>query len=344
MKKLRLTALVLALVLIAAFIPGCGKTETTASPSPSPTASESPSPTPDTRETIKLGLLKGPTGVGAAKLLSDNDMNETANIYDVTLAAEPTELVSAIVAGTVDIAAVPTNLAASLFNKTDRGVQLLALNTLGVLYILENGDTVHSISDLAGKTLYATGQASNPEYILDYILRAAGLEPGVDVDIEYKESAELVTLMAAGEVSLAMLPVPAATTVLMKNSDVRSAIDLTEAWNDVVEDGTLTMGCVIVRKDFADEHHDLVNSFLDEYGASIDYVENNVDEAAAMVAQYGITASEEIAKAAIPDCNLTFVTGTDMRDQLQEYYMALYQADPASVGGSIPDDAFYYVP
>lgn len=344
MKKLRLTALILALVLIAAFIPGCKKTGATASPSPSPAVSESPSPAPDTRETIKLGLLKGPTGVGAAKLLSDNDMNETANIYDVTLAAEPTELATAIAAGTLDIAAVPTNMAASLFQKTDRGVQLLALNTLGVLYILENGDTVHSVSDLAGKTLYATGQASNPEYVLNHILRAAGLEPGEDVTIEYKESAELVTLMAAGEVDLAMLPVPAATTVLMKNSSVRSAVDLTEAWDDVVESGTLTMGCVIVRKDFADEHHDLVNAFLDEYGASIDYVKNNVDEAAAMVAQYGITASEEIAKAAIPDCNLTFVTGTDMREEIRGYYEALYQADPSSIGGSNPDDDFYYVP
>jgi len=165
--------------------------------------------------------------MGAAKLLSDNDSGSAAASYNVTLGSDPAnDIVPKLINGELDLAAIPTNLAAALYNRTGGEIQLLALNTLGVLHILENGESVHSLADLAGKTLYATGQGANPEYVLNYLLEQNGLTPGVDVTIEWKASDELTALMASGEAALGMLPVPAATSVMMQNQDVRDAIDL----------------------------------------------------------------------------------------------------------------------
>ena len=255
-----------------------------------------------------------------------------------------TEISPNLINGTLDIAAVSTNLASTLYHRTEGGVQLLALNTLGVLYILENGDSVRSVSDLAGRTIYATGQASNPEYVLNHLLRQNGLEPGEDVDIQWRTSDEVTALMAAGEIDLCMLPVPAATAVQLQNDQVRAALDLTQLWDELDSGSVLTMGCVVVRTEFAQENPEAVAAFLEEYAASIDFVSSDPEAAAPMVARFGITASEEIALAAIPDCSLVCITGADMRDSIQGYYEVLAAADPASIGGAIPDDAFYYIP
>lgn len=343
---------VLCLALLLALLAGCtGTQEPSGSPSadPAETSSEQPSPSAEpsqsTGETVRLAVLKGPTGVGAAKLLSDNEAGTTANHYEVTVAADPaTEISPKLINGELDIAAVSTNLASTLYHKTEGGVQLLALNTLGVLYILENGDSISSIADLAGRTVYATGQASNPEYVLNYLLRENGLEPGSDVTVEWKTSDELTALAASGQAEVCMLPVPAATAVQLQNPDMRTALDLTEVWNETTSDGVLTMGCIVVRTQFAQEHPEAVAAFLEEYTASIDFVSSDPEQAAPMVAQFGITASEQIALAAIPDCSLVCITGDDMRDSIQGYYEVLFAADPTSIGGSIPDDAFYYLP
>lgn len=351
MKK-RMLSLGLALAMALSLLSGCGGAPAdptpvpTAEPTPSPSAEASPSPSASAGgDVVRLAMLNGPTGVGAAKLLADSDAGETLNQYEVTLASDPaTEIAPALSNGTLDIAAISTNLAANLYQKGV--VQVLALNTLGVLYILENGDTVHSMADLAGKTIYATGQGSNPEYVLNYLLEQNGLTPGEDVTIEWKASDELTSLMASGQIDLCMLPVPAATAVMNKNADVRSALDLTEEW-DAATDGqsVLTMGCVVARTGFIQEHPEAVQNFLTEYAASIAYVSNpdNLEEAAKLVAQYGITASEEIALKAIPDCNLVCITGDAIREGIQGYYEVLFEADPASIGGAIPDDQFYYL-
>ena len=347
MKKLLSLMLALGLVLGLA---ACGpreapETETTPPASESP-AAESPAPeteTPSSEGTeINLGLLNGPTGMGAAKLLADNDAGETVNHYTVTLGSDPAnEIVPKLNSGELDIAALPTNVAANLYNKTGK-VQLLALNTLGVLHILENGDTVNTLADLSGRTLYAINQGTNTEYVLDYLLTQNGLDPETDVDIQWRTSEEVTSLMASGEIDLCMLPVPAATTVLMQNADVRDAVDLSDAWEESGAAGTFTMGCVVVRTEFAREHPEAVAAFLSEYEASINFIKDNPEEGAALIEQYGIVPKAAVAQAAIPQANMIFTAGADMKS-ISSYYEVLFAADPESIGGSIPDDAFYYI-
>jgi NitT/TauT family transport system substrate-binding protein len=298
---------------------------------------------PAERTKVNLAVLKGNTGMSAVKLLSDNEEGTTANDYAVTIAAAPDEVTGKLINGDLDIAALPTNVAATLYNKTDGGVQMLAVCGLGVLYVLEKGDTVHSVADLAGKTLYATGQGANPEYVLNYLLKQNGLEAGRDVTVEWRTADELSTLMASGEIDLAMMPVPAATGVVMKNPDVRFALDFTKEWDAVADHGVLTMSCVAVRTAFAQEHPEAVNAFLKEYAASVDYVKNNVEAGAELVAKYEITPNAKIAAAAIPQINLIYVDGEEMRDSIQGYFEVLSAADPKSIGGGIPADDFYYV-
>lgn len=324
--------LLLAAIIAAGLLSGCVPGGTAASLSPAE------------KMKISIAVLAGPTGMGAVQLMQESEAGTAANEYDFTVATAPDEITGKIISGELDLAAVPTNLAAVLYNKTGGDVQIAAVNTLGVLYILENGDTVQSMEDLRGKTVYATGQGSNPEYVLNYLLRENGLEPGVDVTVEYKASEELAALMASGGAELAMLPVPAATGVVLKNKDVRMALNLSEEWERVAGDGgsVLTQGCIIVQKAFAEEHPEALEAFLAEYSDSISYVAGNPAEAAKLVYQYGITGSEAIAVAAIPDSNLVYISGEDMKTSLDAYFQVLYTAAPASVGGELPDDGIYY--
>ena len=358
-----LTCLTLALSLAA-----CAKTEdqgtvtptpdavpsetTTPKPTPSPEPSESVAPA--VRETVRFAVLSGPTGVGAAKLMADSDAGESRNDYEVTVAADNAEIGAKLISGDLDIAAMASNVAATLYNKNDGGVQLLCLSTLGVLYILERGQgsftpTVTSLADLAGETIYATGQGANPEYVLDYLLSENGLDPDRDVTIVWQTAQEVQAAMLAGEARFAMLPVPAATATIAQSllssgneRQVQAALDLTEEWNKVAPDSVLTMTTVVVRTEFAQEHPEAVEAFLQDYRASIEYVNDNVDEAAELVAEYGIVTNANIAKLAIPDCNLVYIAGEDMKNQIRGYYEVLFAADPSSIGGAIPDDGFYY--
>ena len=335
--KQKLLSLGLSLALVLGLAAGCapkaGPEESPAPETSSPVAETPPAETVAPYQTIRLGLLNGPTGMGAAKLLSDSDAGETVNHYEYAIGSDPsTDIVPKLNNGELDIAAVPTNLAATLYNKAG-SIRLLALNTLGVLHILENGDTVHSMADLAGKTIYSINQGTNTEYVLNYLLEESGLTPGEDV----------TALMASGGIDLCMLPVPAATSVMMQNADVRDAIDLNDVWQEVGAAGTFTMGCVVARSDFVEEHPEAVDAFLTEYAASIAYVNEHPEEAAALVEQYGIVPKAAVAKAAIPQANMVCLTGDELKG-ISDYYEVLYAADPTSIGGAIPDDNFYYIP
>ena len=294
---------------------------------------------------IKIATLKGPTGMGMAKLMEDASVESAqGDRYEFSLAAAPDEITAQVVNGSVDIAAVPTNLASVLYQKTKGQIQVAALNTLGVLYLLENGETIQSVADLKGKTIGATGQGSTPEYVLDYILTKNGLDPEKDVTIVWKgEHSELAALMSAGEVDIGMLPEPNVTAVLSANSGVRSALNLTEEWNKVAgEDSTLTMGCIVVQKKFAEEHKDALNRFLKAYSESVEYVNTNLDEASQLVEKHGILPKAAVAKKAIPNCNITYIDGAAMKTSLSGFLKVLFDANPASIGGAMPDDAFYY--
>ena len=356
----KLLALTLSLALTAG-LAACSTqapAEDTTPPESTAPAAETQTPAAETAvpyQTVHLGLLSGPTGMGAAKMLADNDEayaqveagtyeGGTLLRYEVTLGSDPAnDIVPRLTNGELDIAAIPTNLAATLYNRTDGGIKLLALNTLGVLHILENGDTVNSLADLEGRTLYATGQGSNPEYVLNYLLEANGLDPAADVDIQWLASEELTARMASGDIDLCMLPVPAATTVMMQNSDVRDAIDLNDAWTESGAQGTFTMGCLVARTEWLEGNSELVPGILEEYAASIDYANSNPEEAAALIEQYGIVPKAAVAQAAIPQANMVCVTGEDMKG-IADYYQVLFDADPTSIGGAIPGEDFYYIP
>ena len=356
----KLLALTLSLALTAG-LAACSTqapAEDSAPPESTAPAAETQTPAAETAvpyQTVHLGLLSGPTGMGAAKMLADNDEayaqveagtyeGGTLLRYEVTLGSDPAnDIVPRLTNGELDIAAIPTNLAATLYNRTDGGIKLLALNTLGVLHILENGDTVNSLADLEGRTLYATGQGSNPEYVLNYLLEANGLDPAADVDIQWLASEELTARMASGDIDLCMLPVPAATTVMMQNSDVRDAIDLNDAWTESGAQGTFTMGCLVARTEWLEDNSELVPGILEEYAASIDYANSNPEEAAALIEQYGIVPKAAVAQAAIPQANMVCITGEDMKG-IADYYQVLFDADPTSIGGAIPGEDFYYIP
>lgn len=363
MKLKRVSALLLALVLALA-LAGCKKPAADPTPSPTVTPSESPAPTetaepsPDVtpeptpserveRTAVRLAVLSGPTGVGAARLLSEADDGTSKNDYQYVIAADNSELVAGLTKGEIDIATVASNVALNLYNKTEGGVRIIALGTRGVLHILEGkgGNSIQSVADLAGRTIYAPGQGANPEYILRYLLQQNGLDPDKDVTLVFADASEINAKLVSGDIDCAMLPVPAATAAIIKGAgQVRAAIDITEAWDEMDSGSELIMTAVVARTEFIEAHPEAVADFLAEYEASIDYVNTNVDAAAELIAGYGITPNAAIAKQAIPQCHLVFIAGEDMAPAISDYFMVLYEVDPAAVGGALPDDAIYYVP
>ena len=337
-------ALLLALMM-ALGLAACGaKTEPAGSAAPEGSA------VPEAAVTstdVNIAVLAGPTGIGAVGLMEANDALQTANNYTFTVASAPEDIVSGVANGSLDMAAVPTNLAATLYAKTEGGVQVAALNTYGVLYILENGETVNGFADLKGKTVYATGQGSNPEYVLEYLLTKNGLTWSLygseaDVQLQFLASEELTAGMVSGQYTLCMLPVPAVTAVTVQNPDVRIAMDLTAEWDALGTEGKLTQGCIVVRTAFAEEHPDAVQAFLEEYAASIESVLADPAHAGELCEQYGIVAKAPIATKAIPSCNLCCVTGADIRPVLEPFFQVMLDANPKSIGGALPGDDFYF--
>lgn len=284
--------------------------------------------------------LKGPTGMGLASLMDRAAKGETKNTYSFTLAGDPTAVSASVIKGETDIACVPVNLASVLYAKTNGEYVCVAVNTLGVLHILEAGDSVQSIADLAGKTLYATGLGSTPEYILNYILEANGLTGKVTV--EYKtEHSELAALLASGDVALGMLPEPNVTSAMLQNADLRLALDLTAEW-DKVSDTSAVQGCVIAKKAVIEANPDAFADFLADYADSVAFCNTDTETAAALCETYGIVPKAAVAERAYPNCNIVFVTGADMKAALSAFLEVLYAANPASIGGALPGADFYY--
>lgn len=351
MKLKKFSALLLALSLLFCITACGGETAPSDDPVPSDPVSAEESPSADVEAdlgTIRFTVLSGPTGVGASKLMADVDAGEAAHDYTYNICTANDEVTSMLLNGDTDIAAIASNVALNLYNKTDGGVTVIALGTLGVLHILEanGGQSIQSVADLAGKTILAPGQGANPEYILRYVLSENGLDPDEDVTIEfYTDASEITAKLLSGQADCAMLPVPAATAAIAKSEgSVRAALDLTAEWNALDNGSQLIMTAVVVRTEYLEANPQAVDAFLADYAASIDYVNENVTEAAELVANYGFAPSAAIAAKAIPQCNLVCITGADMQPAIDGYYSVLYAANPNSVGGSLPDDAFYYVP
>ncbi|TCL57290.1 NitT/TauT family transport system substrate-binding protein [Kineothrix alysoides] len=298
--------------------------------------------------TVRVMALKGPTAMGLVELMNESETGVVnGNDYEFTIAASADEVTPKLVQGETDIAAVPANLASVLYNNTDGQIRVLAINTLGVIYIVDTGDTVHSAADLKGKTIYASGKGATPEYALNYILIKNGIDPEKDVTIEWKsEHAECVAALAASEdEGIALLPQPFVTTAQIKNDRIRIALDLTQEWDKLQKDeetpSALLTGVIVARADFIEEHPEAVSAFMDSYKKSVDYVNGNVEEAAKLIEKFDIVPAA-VAQKALPYCNITFIEGAEMKDKLSGYLSVLLEQNEKSVGGEIPADDFYY--
>ena len=362
MKRNKLLAILLAAAMLLSLC-ACGTTDTapdasndpvedaaapdTAAPdttAPDTTVQPEPEveePTIDAELPIHVMTLNGTTGFGMAKLIADKTAGTAALNYNISVEADASNVTAALISGNVDIAALPTNAASVVYNKTEGAVQVLALNTLGVLYLVADGEaeTITSLADLEGKTVYAPAQ--NPSFIFQALCQKAGVN--VTVDNTYAQPADLRTAVAAGEVKLAVLPEPMVTIACAGNDKLVAALDLTAEWDAVYPAGSLVQGCVVVRKAFAEEHPAEIAKFLEEYEASINYLSQDTAAAAQMIVDAGIFAQAPVAQKAIPNCNLCFIAGADMQPALGEFLSIMYGVAAPSVGGAIPAEDFYYV-
>ena len=303
-----------------------------------PAATEAPAESEATEATLRIAGLKGPTTMGLVNLMAD----EVASSYDFTMYGAADEIVPLLVKGDLDAAAVPANLAATLYNKTNGAVEVACINTLGVLYIVENGETVNSVADLKGQTIVTTGKGTTPEYVLRYVLIENGVDPDSDVTIEYcSEATEALSKVQAGEATIAMLPQPFVTSALSQVEGLRVALDMNEEWQKVAGSKLVT-GVLVVRKDAVENDPEAFASFMEGYAASVEAANSDLEGTAALCEQYGVVAKAALAQKALPQCNIVFETGDEMKADLETYFNVLYAADPTSVGGTLPADDFYY--
>ena len=351
MKKLASLLLSAAMLLGLAACGGTSSSVTASSEATSEAASSSAASseaaaeenTLSTAGPVRIAGLKGPTTMGLVNLLPMQEDGSANLRYDLQLYGAADEIVPLLTKGELDMAAIPANLAATLYQKTEGAIQVMAVNTLGVLYVVEKGDTVQSVADLAGRTILSTGKGTTPEYVLRYILTQNGIDPDQDVTIEfYSEAAEVTAQMAVAEDAIAVLPQPYVTSASMQDDTLRVALDLTAEWEKVCDTQLIT-GVTVVRTAYAEEHPDVVAAFLEDYAASVDAANTDLDGTAALCEEQGVVAKAAIAKAALPECNIVCITGEDMKADVAGYAQVLYDADPASVGGTMPDDGFYYL-
>ncbi len=321
--------------------------ETSAQEAVSEEASEAPESEaqPENTEAVPaeytIASLKGPTTMGIVKLMTDSENGNTFNKYNVTIHAAADEIVAGVVSGNTDIANVPANLAAVLYNKTEGQIQVCSVNTLGVLYVVTTGDEITSVADLKGKTVYSTGKGTTPEYVFNHILRQNGLEPQTDVIIEYKsEAAECAAVMAESENAVAVLPQPYVTAAQLQNENIKIALSLTDEWAKVSTTPLIT-GVTTVQKSVAEENNGAFENFLSEYAASVNYVNENTDKAAELIGAYDIVKAP-VAKKALPYCNITLLRDDSMKTAVKGYWEVLFEADKTAVGGSMPDDSVFY--
>lgn len=320
----RRTAIVTAVALLALTLSSCGST-------------------PAEPTDIRIAGLRGPTSMGMVQLMESAEAGESFNNYTFEIAGSADELTPKLLKGELDIAAVPANLASVLYNNTEKAVQLLAINTLGVIYIVETGEEIQTFADLSGKTIYATGKGSTPEYALRYLLAENGVDPDTDITLEWKSEPTEVVATLADSGGIAMMPQPYVTVAQTQVDGLRIAVDFTQEWDALDNGSTLITGVLIVRTEFAQQYPEQIASFMEEYKASTEYVNANIPEAAQLVEKFGIVKAA-VAEKAIPYCYITYVAGEDMVEPMNGYLGVLFDQNPKAVGGSMPADDFYYVP
>ena len=363
---MRKTKALIIAALMAASLAGCSGTTTpeatTAPPATTETAAAETATEETTEETteeemsseaatladgpvVRIGSLKGPTSMGLVHL-----MDPTADIwkpnYDFTMVAAADELLGKVASGDLDIALIPANVSSVLYNKTQAGISVIDINTLGVLYIVSSDDSIQEFADLKGRTIAMTGKGNTPEYVMNYLLSANGLSTD-DVTLEFKsEAAEVAAILKEQPDVVGMLPQPFVTVATTQNEDLKILFDCTAEWEAVQgESGSqLVTGVTVVRNEFLEANKDLVEAFIADHQASTLYTETNPERTADLIAQAGIIEKAPIAQKALPYCNIVCITGDDMKSALTGYLEVLFEQDPSSVGGTLPADDFYYLP
>lgn len=322
-KQIRILITILCLALVAAALSSCSTVKL------------------DDELEIKISVLNGTTGFGAAKLMSDAKAGNTLLNYNITVETDASNITAGLINGSIDIAALPTNAAATVYNKTEGKIKIAAVNTLGVLYLMTNGVEISSVADLEGKTVYCPAQ--NPSFIFEAICRANGLIPGenITIDTAYAQPADLRTALVSGQVDIAVLPEPMVTIAKSANNALATALDLTAEWEKVYGEDTLMQGCIVVRTEWAEAHPKELEEFLDNYKESVEFTTENAKEASQMIVEAGIFAQAPVAEKAIPNCNIVYIDGDDMAEALDVFFAKLYDVKPASVGGKLPDSNIY---
>ena len=303
-----------------------------------------PTPAPEVVEGMEINIagMKGPTTMGLVSMLDKSAKGETENTYNFTMAGAADEITPKLIQGELDIAAVPANLASVLFNNTQGKVQVIAINNLGVLYVVEQGETIKSFADLKGKTIYSTGKGTTPEYALNYLLSQNGVDPANDVTIEWKsEATEIVAVLKQDPTAIAVLPQPFVTVAQTQVEGLNVALSFNDEWIALDNGSKLVTGVIVARTDFINEHPDQVNLFLDEFKASVEAINADVETGAALVESFDIVKAP-IAKKAIPNCNIQFMEGAEMKEAVSGYLQTLFDQNPKAVGGAMPTDEFYY--
>lgn len=301
--------------------------------------------------TVRVGSLKGPTSMGLVYLMDQAQKGETANQYEFKMTAAADELLPAMISGDLDIVLIPANVASVLYMKTEGGVSVLDINTLGVLYMVSGDQKIREMEDLRGRTIYLTGKGTTPDYVLQYLLKENGLTTA-DVTLEYKsEAAEVAAVLAGNPEAVGVLPQPFVTAACAQNEELSVVMDLTGQW-DVLQEKSgngqgksqLVTGVTVVRNGFLEEHQEAAAVFMAEHKASAAYANEHVEEAAQLVVNAGIIEKAPVAVKAMPACNITYIDGEDMKAALSGYLAVLCEQDAASVGGGLPGDDFYYMP
>lgn len=296
------------------------------------------------RTAFRIASLKGPTTMGLVKLMDEADKGEARHDYEVTMYGAADEIAPQLIKGDIDVALVPCNLAGVLYNKTGGAVEVACRQHTGRAVCRHHRRRHHQRGRFGGQNHLHHGQGDHAGVCAQLCAGAEWPYPGEDVTIEYMSEATevLAAMQASSGYPVAMLPQPYVTTAQMQMEGLKVALDMTEEWDKVSPDSALVTGVVVARKEFVEQNEAAFNEFLEDYKASTEFVNANVDEAAALVAGYEIVPKEPIAQKALPECNITFISGADMKAKVSGYLKVLYDQNPEAVGGTLPDDAFYY--
>ena len=329
MKK-KIWARIAAVALAGLMLVGCGKQDDAGARA----------------EVVRVGSMKGPTSMGLVRLMELDEQEQTKNNYEFTMEATADMLLPSMISGDLDIALVPANVAAVLYQKTEGGVCVIDINTLGVLYVVSADTSIDSMDDLKGRTIYLTGKGTTPDFVMQYLLAQSGIDLS-EVTLEYKsEATEVAAVLAENPEAVGLLPQPYVTALQIQNESIKIVLDTTAEWNALQGEGgsQVVTGVTVVRKEFLESYPDTVITFLEEHKQSAQYANDNVEAAAQLVANYGIVEKAPVAQKAIPYCNITFISGEEMKTALSGYLEVLAAQDASSVGGALPGDDFYYIP